>query len=402
MITGNFIQELLHLENFKYKHWLTIFCLFAAFHFPAILNDKAYTNMSVMQAEAFLEGHLDLKNFYWDVSEFENKYFSPFPPLPALISLPFVWFLGAANVNVVAICVAISLISIFCLIRIIQKLEVPREYRIWIVAGILFGTGYWFTLITSHHVYGFAHVTSFALLLLSILEFLGKRRVVLLGMLIGASFLCRQMTIFYSAFFVVYLFFSLDGTSRFLKPLIFGLTLTPFIFFYFLLNYLRFNNPLDTGYAYLSYIPMFQARVDQYGLFNIKYLPHNFYSLFIKGPNIIFTGTHMISVKDVDLMGTSITMASPFVFVAFKAQCEQLLKVSGWLSIFVVMFGGLLYFNNGFEQVNTMRFFLDFLPLLVVFICYGCTAIPKWLFRNLVIYSILINIFIFSIHFIYQ
>jgi 4-amino-4-deoxy-L-arabinose transferase-like glycosyltransferase len=402
MTPGNFIQQLLHLEDFNYKHWLVVFGFFVCLHLPDIVNDKRYANLSVMQAEAFLEGRLDLKNFYWDVSEFEGKYFNPFPPLPAIISVPFVWLFGAKHVSVVSICIAISLISVFCLIRIIQKLKVPKEYRIWILLGIFFGTGYWFTLVTSHHVYGFAHVTSFALLLLSILEFLGKRRAVLIGILIGSSFLCRQMTIFYSVFFVIYFFFSLDGAKRFIKPVVLVLTLTPFIFFYFILNYLRFHNPFDTGYAYLSYIPMFQSRVDQYGLFSLRYLPYNFYSLFVKGPNITFTGTNMISIMDVDLMGTSITMASPFVFVAFKAQCEQLLKASGWLAIFIVMFGGLLYFNNGFEQVNTMRFFLDFLPLLVVFICYGCSALPKWLFRNLVVYSILLNIILFLVHYFYQ
>jgi intracellular septation protein A len=110
----------------------------------------------------------------------------------------------------------------------------------------------------------------------------------------------------------------------------------------------------------------------------------------------------MIHIQDVDLGGTSITMASPFIFVALKAQCEKLLKVSGWIAISVVMFGGLLYFNNGFEQVNTMRFFLDFLPLLIIFICYGCVSLPKRLFRNLVIYSILLNTIIFLVHYFYQ
>jgi hypothetical protein len=54
------------------------------------------------------------------------------------------------------------------------------------------------------------------------------------------------------------------------------------------------------------------------------------------------------------------------------------------------------------EQVNTSRFTLDFLPLLFVLTALGASSIPKWLFKGMVVYAVLLNILSFAIHFIYQ
>ncbi|HLZ87829.1 MAG TPA: hypothetical protein VKQ52_11330, partial [Puia sp.] len=60
------------------------------------------------------------------------------------------------------------------------------------------------------------------------------------------------------------------------------------------------------------------------------------------------------------------------------------------------------YHNNGFEQINTMRFSLDFLPLLFVLAVLGQKDIPAWLMKGMIGYAVFLNLLSFLIHFMYQ
>jgi hypothetical protein len=122
----------------------------------------------------------------------------------------------------------------------------------------------------------------------------------------------------------------------------------------------------------------------------------------IKGFNIEFQGKDYLSIKDMDLWGTSLLAASPFFIASLKAEWPKTLKIASWLTIILILTGQLLYHNNGFHQINTSRFALDFLPLLFVLTACGVNHIPKWLFKGMVLYAILLNLISFIIHSIYQ
>jgi hypothetical protein len=167
-------------------------------------------------------------------------------------------------------------------------------------------------------------------------------------------------------------------------------------------NYLRFGNVFNTGYDYILFIGVLKERVDHFGVFNIRYFLFNLYSVLIKGFNIEFKGNTYLNIKDMDLWGTSLLAASPFLVASFKAQWPKYIKVGAWITVLIILTGQLFYHNNGLEQVNTSRFTLDFLPLLFVLTALGASSIPKWLFKGMVVYAVLLNILSFAIHFIYQ
>jgi hypothetical protein len=50
-------------------------------------------------------------------------------------------------------------------------------------------------------------------------------------------------------------------------------------------NYLRFGNYLDFGYLTESVNPSLLRDLKTYGQFNIHYIPHNFWSMILAGPN---------------------------------------------------------------------------------------------------------------------
>src|SRR5579862_935310 len=77
--------------------------VFFAFAAPATLRAHTPWNHYALQASAWLHGRLDLggppppyagNN---DFSEFDGKWFVPFPPLPALLLVPAVAFAGSPD-----------------------------------------------------------------------------------------------------------------------------------------------------------------------------------------------------------------------------------------------------------------------------------------------------------------
>jgi 4-amino-4-deoxy-L-arabinose transferase-like glycosyltransferase len=292
------IKKLFLFESPTYIDWAIYFTAFIILQVPAIINfyyNDGNHNAYIQFAQSLLNGDLNLPNSaeHGDLSYFNGKLYLPYPPLPGIILVPFVALLGAAHVNTVAIATAMSCICLYLVYNILSKLKVDREYFPWLLAAIFFGTGFWYALFTSHHVYAFAHITSFLFQLLVINEILGKRRWWLVGVLIGCTFLTRQFTILYVLFavgYMVYLHRSNKETITLKKILSFAVSVSFFILLYFAYNYLRYGNAFDSGYEYVVFIGVLNERVQQYGVFNIKYVPFNLYCTLIKGFNIQFEG----------------------------------------------------------------------------------------------------------------
>ena len=171
---------------------------------------------------------------------------------------------------------------------------------------------------------------------------------------------------------------------------------------YLFYNYIRFGSFLDTGYNYIMYLGVLKDRVDEHGVFSARYFLFNLYCFLIKGFNIEFQGKGLLNIKDMDLWGTSLLAGSPFLVASLKARWPKILKASAWVAIIIILTGQLFYHNNGWQQVNTSRFSLDFLPLLTVLTALGINEVPKWLFRGMVVYAVLLNVISFLIHFFYQ
>ncbi len=405
-----YIKRLCRFEAPTRLDWVIYFTVFIVLQIPAIINfyyNNGSNNTFTLFAQSLLHGQLTLPPMqsYGDMISFKNEYYLPYPPFPSLVLLPFVAVLGTAQVNTVAIATVMACISLYLIYRILIKLQIAQEYLIWLLMAIFFGTGFWYALFTSHHVYAFAHVTSFLLQLLIINELLGKRRWWLISVFIGCSFLTRQFTLFYLVFAIGYMVYLHLGKKETLKTrniILLFVPISAFIALYLAYNYVRFGNAFDTGYAHILFIGILKERVNEYGVFSSKYFLFNLYSFFIKGFNIQFEGKTYLNIKDMDLWGTSLLAASPFLVASLKAEWPKILRFSGWLTIGIILISQLFYHNNGWHQVNTSRFSLDFLPLLVVLAALGVNHVPKWLFKGMVIYAVLLNVIGFLIHFLYQ
>jgi hypothetical protein len=163
-------------------------------------------------------------------------------------------------------------------------------------------------------------------------------------------------------------------------------------------NWARFGSPFDTGYGHLNLGGFLASRTERFGLFHPAYLPFNLTYMFFQGPHLVFDQELILLPQGMDFLGTSLTFASPFVFFALCAKWDRILIYSAWIAIGLSLLHMLFYYNNGWGQINTQRFTLDFLPILMLLVAQSVPNIDKKtrkLLYTLITYSIVLNIMVF-------
>lgn len=170
---------------------------------PTIISDSGEKNLYVQQANAFLQGRLDIDQHYHDVAIYKGRYYVPFPPFPALLLLPFVAMLGVNLTKVMFVSIILSVLSVIILMHILRKLNIDPKYIPWIVVSFILGTAYWSTALRSSSVWFFAHIVAVTFILLAINEVFGKGRGMLAGLFLGFAFLSRQLYIYIFRFFPI-------------------------------------------------------------------------------------------------------------------------------------------------------------------------------------------------------
>jgi len=383
------------LKQIKVSHILAFLAL-AVFLFTvgrAVLLDSGAKNLYAHQANAFLEGRLDIPDKLSDVSVFEGKYYVPFPPFPALLLTPLVALLGVERTNATLVAVVLTILSVYTLFRILKQIEIDNGTILWVGFGFFLGTGYWYTVRMSTLVWYFAHVVSVAFILLAVRETLGKGRGILAGLFLGAALLSRQLTVYTSVFLLIALWIhrkNISTRARLREAVGFSFSLGLCLAAYLFYNWARFGHFLDTGYAYLDLGEFLESRVSKYGLFHPAYFPFNFVYMFLQGPHLVFEdGLFPIGM---DKLGTSLVYASPFVITAFFARWNGALLTGAWCSIGLTLFHMLLYYNNGWIQINSQRFSLDFLPLLILLVALSSRRVDNRILRAAIAYSVFLNI----------
>jgi len=313
-------------------------------------------NIYVFQANAFLHGKLSVGNAdelgAYELSLFKGKKYVSLPPFPAVVLMPFVAIWGIKT-HVTLIGLFLALFSGFILKKILKQLQTPKERIPWLICAFILGSPYWWCFHRSSAPWFTAQVVAVACVLLAVHEALGKGRGFLTGMYLGMAILSRQLSV-YSMVFVCCALWTggveeriETNRKKILNVTLFLLGIGIWISLYLVFNWARFDNPLDTGYAYIRHAYFLKARFDKYGLFNIAYIPFNFTYMFLQGFHVVFSGEDMLTIKRLDNLGTAITFASPFIFYAFRARWTKILHVGAWVTIIFCLIHMMLYYNNG-------------------------------------------------------
>ncbi len=353
-------------------------------------------NLHVHQANAFLHGRLDIPaytDYVHDLAEFEGRKYVVFPPFPAALVMPLVALFGMEGANVVVLCIALTVLNLAVLWRILGRFDTDRNLRSWLLAGFFLGTAYWYCLANSAAVYFYAHLAAVTCILLAMDEALGRGRAWLVGFCLGAALLSRQLSLYSAIFVCAALWCNPAGGSwrrRLVGLAVFAVCFGACMGLYNGFNYVRFGSLTDTGYQYMPLQSFLAARVEKYGVFNVAYVPFNFIHMFLQGFHVSFIGREQL-LPQLDRFGTSLTLASPFLFVAFLARGPRLLLAGAWASVTLTLAHLLCYYNNGFVQYNAQRFTLDFMPVLIVLVALGAKRCGAPLVKGLVAYAVVLN-----------
>lgn len=341
----------------------------------------------VFQAQALLEGRLDLPHMPWlELAEWKGRFYTVNPPLPALLLVPAVALFGAfpqgyASVLFGAINTALCFLVVISFFR-------DRRVALWTSLLSAFGTIHWYHAEVGSGWY-FAHIVGITFLWISLLLAARGAHLFWASVMIGAAFLSRYPTALGGIFLPVYFFAALisfeGGRPRIHpRPLLALLAgLVPALLLYFAYNYVRWGGPWDMGYTLVlrpgdpNYI---------YGLFNFRYIPIHLEEMFTTWPRVVEQPPYLVP----SLFAMAIWIATPALVLTLRAPLFDRLTVAAWAAVLLTAVVDLSHGGNGFTQFG-YRHTLDFLPFLLLLIAAGMRGHVGRVTKSLVAASILVN-----------
>ncbi|HSX45276.1 MAG TPA: hypothetical protein VLF39_04210 [Candidatus Saccharimonadales bacterium] len=307
-----------------------------------------------------------------DWSVYQNKYYWPQGPLPAIILMPFVALFSLFHLFFYQsyLQVVITMINLVMLFKLARKLKYDGEdSAIW-AFGFLLGSAY-IGIIALSMSWFFAQAITVLLLLLALYEYVGQKRWWLIGLFCAGLALTRISAA------PIALFFILESKSLYkdskqwqkawlqiISPVVVaGLILA-------LYNYARFHSIFEQGYRY-QYLRDQLLATRRYGVYSIVHFPANIYYAFLAGPLPVFRD-HVSEVLRMPFIknnpwGMSIFFSSPYLLWLFNLRKSDFNHTTRNLLIavavsMVMIFG---YYGIGYYQIG-YRYALDFLPLILL------------------------------------
>lgn len=351
-------------------------------------GEGAQWNHFIYLADSFLHGHLYIQNILTELAIWDNHYFVVYPPMPAILLMPFVALFGI-NFYQPILSILLGAINVSLAYIVIFKLFKRVRLSFWISILYAFGTIQWYHAEIGSSWY-LAHIVALFFLWLTLLEIVTKQRLFLIGLFISGAYLARLPTILSVIFVLIYLhqkFFQYNDkrlTLNFRNIFLLSLGVALGILFNAIYNYLRFGTVFDIGY---SLLPIFNEPWYRYGLFNIGYIPAHLKEVFTALP--VFSNQFPYIIPSVRVMALWFVM--PAFFLVFCTSFKTKLSISSLIAIIVISLPGLAHGNNGSTQFG-YRFALDFMPYLILLTASGLQNQFKWWAKLLIILSILINL----------
>lgn len=358
---------------------------------PFRVRTYAYFNYL---ADAFLHGQLNLRLLpasTHDLSYYNGKYYLYWPPMPAIVLMPFVALFGI-RFSDVFFGVVLASINVAVLAALLheadraQLFSLDEDYRGLLVLFFALGTVHvilapfgtvWFVA----QLLGFFFVS---LAYYAALKLNGVWAFLLAGFFIACATVTRNHLLF-TGIWPAYYLLSTHWPER---PKIYawtGLALLPLLIFGVLFlryNELRFGRPFELGIRYHEMDPFFATDYKKYGAFNLHYLSTNFYYQYIYYP---------LPISEETKMGGSLFLLSPVFLYAFRALFKFYRdpSVIAWtVSILATSVPILLLMGTGWVQYGP-RYTLDFAVPLLLLAAKGVEGTSKPWLLLLTMFSIL-------------
>lgn len=336
-------------------------------------------------ADSFIEGKYYLDDNPPWLSELipaeNNRYYVVYPPMPALISIPFRFVLGDKfEQRYLSILMGAGIVALNMALSWVFKKD--RKQLIFVGLLTAFGNIIWFLSSVGSSWY-LGQVSAAFFMTAAIYESFNRKRPVLVGIFLGAAFMSRLHTILA---FPLFLYFFYDKRNWLTNYIKIGMGALPFLGFNFYYNFIRFGTIFDKAYLLIPGLldePWFRD-----GLFNIKYIPEGLKTMFLSIPRISKEFPYVTP----SWYGLSIMITTPiFIFTLFSDFKDKLFFFT-WISIIPIAILVLSHGTTGFAQFG-YRFAVDFYPLLFLLLINYFTKNKilrfHWL---LLIFGIIVNL----------
>jgi hypothetical protein len=314
----------------------------------------------------------------------DGKYYVVFPPMPAIISIPFVFVLGdkfeqqfLAHMLGAGIAILTYLLAI--------KIRKNKSIALWMLLLSGFGTIIWF-MSANGSVWYTGQLSAVFFLMASINEIFGKKRPLVVGLLFGAAYLSRIHILFAV---LPICFFLIKGQIFKMNNLkniaLIALGLSPFVLFNALYNFARFGVWWDKGYALIPGVldePWYE-----FGLVHPSYIPRHLKVMFTALP--VFQKDFPYILPSLAGLATWITTPA-FVFSLFAPIKKLAVRISivAMLLISIPIF---MHGTTGFAQFG-YRYILELYPFIFLILIHALPdKLRSWHWALLLI-SILVNL----------
>ena len=399
--------------------------VYFAFAAPTTLTQHTPWNHFALLADSWLHGRLALggpppayagNN---DFASYHGHWYVTFPPFPAVLLMPLVAIAGSAtNVQDGQFFIWLAGLAPAVLFLALEKLRrtgrSPRSTSTHVVLALLFAFGsvYFFSA-EQGTVWFAAHVVGAILAALYLLCALDASQPLLAGLAIALGFMTRTPLLFAVPLFALEALRvavrspeqmhnevrhtgvrgELDSPWRRLDKarllrlyVTFAIPIVLVLGVAFRLNQLRFGNPFDFGYRYLTV--GWQARMVKWGLFSYHYLAKNLGVVLTSLPYMTHQATG--APFQVNGHGLALWVTTPLYIWLFWPRRTGFLHWALWLTVAAVALPTLFYQNSGWVQFG-YRFSNDYAVFLFALLAIG--GCFRSLFTLAALWSVAVNAF---------
>ena len=323
-------------------------------------------------ADAFLQGRYWLDEAPSWLNELipagDGRWYVPYPPMPAILALPFVAVFGrefpAQTYSALYGGLAVGLVYLV-LGRLGLALRV-RD-RLALTAVFAFGTCFWFIAIGGSAWY-FAHVSAVLLLAASVLCALTKQPAWVAGLLLGLAALAR-LPVGLALPFVLAAQLGFPGIAALRAVdrgalvrtiVVFGLGLAVPAIVFIAFNLVRWGTILDQSYVAIPGVledPIYA----KHGILSPWYIPRNVFAILFRSWNYVDDAPWL----QPSWWGLGIFLTTPLYLWLLKARPRTPMVAWALLATAIVSIPIITHGNVGITQFG-YRFSLDFQLLLFV------------------------------------
>jgi hypothetical protein len=350
-------------------------------------------------ARSFLHGRLALDNpaETHDLTLYQGRWYVPFPPLPALLMLPWVAAFGGINtVLFTMILGALNVSLVFLIIRALTaagRVNLRTGDALWLAALFGFGSVHWY-MSTLGSVWFVSQICTVAFAALAVWSAVSARSPLLAGLaLAGAMWARPNIVLLYPLIFAFGVSEAKErnsGSGRSFLVRWAGLSILPLCASaagLLLYNWLRFDTPLDFGYLTQNVADFMRPDLAAYGQFSLHYAARNLQAMVLALPHWSESARALIP----DEAGMSIFLTTPALIWLVRARQRSPIVLGAWLAVLSALIPLLTYYNTGWAQFG-YRFSMDFMVPVMVLLAFAAQPRASVLLRVLIVAGIVVNL----------